>query len=122
MRMFTLSSVVGLLLALAGAQLAAAQISPAPAQSQTSQSGEGVAIRSVQVLDVEELKADARAQVDALVASTKQEEIKSLRHSLEEIPQALSALKAKGRSSAQVVAVNIDNEGVLTVFTKKKTT
>lgn len=122
MRMFTLSSVVVLLLALAGSQLAAAQISPAPAQSQTSQSGEGVAIRSVQVLDVEELKADARAQVDALVASTKQEEIKSLRHSLEEIPQALSALKAKGRSSAQVVAVNIDNEGVLTVFTKKKTT
>lgn len=124
MRTFTLSTVVALLLA--GSPLAAAQNSPAPAQShtsqsETSQSEEGVAIRSIQVVDVEELKAEMRSQVDAIVASTKQEEIKSLRASLEEIPQALSALKAKGRNAAQVVAVNIDKEGVLTMFTKRTT-
>ena len=123
MRTFTLSTVVALLLA--GSSLAAAQTSPAPLQSQTSQSQtkseEGVEIRSIQVIDVEELKADLRSQVDALVTNTKQEEIKSLRTSIEAIPQAMSALKAKGRNSAQVVAINVDKEGVLTMFTKRAT-
>lgn len=128
MRMFTLSTVGALLLS--GSLLTAAQTSPAPAQSQTPQSrtsqpptksGEGVAIRSIQVIDVEELKADVRSQVDAIVTNTKQEEIKSLRASIEAIPQAVSALKAKGRNSTQVVAVNIDQNGVLTMFTKKTT-
>ena len=62
-----------------------------------------------------------RSQVDALVTNTKQEEIKSLRASIKSIPEAVSALKAKGRNSAQVVAINIDKEGVLTMFTKKST-
>jgi Spy/CpxP family protein refolding chaperone len=123
MRTFTLSTVVALLLA--GSSLAAAQTSPAPSQSQTSQSQtkseEGVEIRSIQVIDVEELKADLRSQVDALVTNTKQEEIRSLRTSIEAIPQAMSALKAKGRNSAQVVAINVDKEGVLTMFTKRAT-
>lgn len=123
MRAFTLSTVAALLVA--GLPWAAAQTAPAPSQSQTSpsqtKSGEGIAIRSIQVIDVEELKADARSQVEALVTNAKQEEIKSLRASIEAIPQAVSALKAKGRSSAQVVAVNIDKEGVLTMFTKKPT-
>ncbi|WP_438276731.1 hypothetical protein [Nitrobacter sp.] len=118
MRTFTLSAVLAVLLA--GSPLAAAQTSPAPSQSQTK-SDEGVAIRSIQVIDVEELKADVRSQVDALVSHTKQEEIKSLRASLEAIPEAVSALKAKGRNSAQVVAINIDKEGVLTMFTKRTT-
>lgn len=128
MRMFTLSTVGALLLS--GSLLTAAQTSPAPAQSQTPQSRtsqpqtkseEGVAIRSIQVIDVEELKADVRSQVDAIVTNTKQEEIKSLRASIEAIPQAVSALKAKGRNSTQVVAINIDQNGVLTMFTKKTT-
>ena len=70
------------------------------------------------MVDVEELKADVRSKVDALVANTKQEEIQSLRKSIDAIPQAVSALKAKGRNSAQVVAINIDENGVLTMFTK----
>ena len=119
MRTFT-STVVALLLA--GSPLAAAQTSPAPPQAQSqTKSEKGVAIRSIQVIDVEELKADVRSQVDALVTNTKQEEIKSLRASIEAIPEAVSALKAKGRNSAQVVAINIDKEGVLTMFTKKTT-
>jgi Spy/CpxP family protein refolding chaperone len=118
MRTFTLSTVLALLLA--GSSLAVAQTSPPASQSQTKSEG-GVAIRSIQVIDVEELKADVRSQVDALVTNTKQEEIKSLRASLEAIPEAVSALKAKGRNAAQVVAINIDKEGVLTMFTKRTT-
>lgn len=123
MRTLTLSTAVALLLA--GSPLAVAQTSPAPSQSQTSQSQtepeKGLAIRSIQVVDVEELKADVRSQVDAFVANTKQEEIKSLRDSIDAIPQAVSALKAKGRVTAQVVAINVDKDGVLTMFTKKTT-
>ena len=59
-----------------------------------------------------------RSQVDDLVAHTKQEQMNSLRKTIEATPEAMSALKAKGRNSAQVVAVNIDQDGVLTLFTK----
>jgi hypothetical protein len=97
-----------------------AQTSPEPSQSQT-ESQEGVAIRSFQVVDVEELKADARSKVDAIVAHAKPEEIKSLRATIDATPQALSALEAKGRVTAQVVAINIDEDGVLTMITKKTT-
>lgn len=95
-----------------------AQTSPAPSQSQTEPQ-KGVAIRSIQVVDVEELNADVRSRVDSLVASTKQDDIKSIRASINATPEAVSALKAKGRVTAQVVAINIDNDGVLTMFTKK---
>jgi hypothetical protein len=118
MRTFTLSTVVVLLLA--GSPLAAAQTSPAPSQAQLD-SEEAPAIRSIQVIDVEELKGDVRTKVDDIVAHTKQEGIKSLRTSIEATPEALSALKAKGCNSAQVVAINIDKEGILTMFTKKAT-
>ena len=101
-------------LLLVGSPLAAA---PAPSQSQT-ESEEGVAIRSIQVVDVQELKGDVRSQVDDLVAHTKQEQMNSLRKTIEATPEAISALKAKGRNSAQVVAVNLDKDGVLTLFTK----
>ncbi|MEO6945629.1 MAG: hypothetical protein ABI150_03300 [Nitrobacter sp.] len=113
MRTFTLPVVVALLLA--GSPLAVAQTSPSQSQTEPQK---GTAIRSIQVVDVEELKADVRSKVDALVANTKQDEIQSLRNSIEAIPQAVSALKAKGRNSAQVVAINIDQNGVLTMFTK----
>jgi hypothetical protein len=116
MRTFALSTVVVLLLA--GSPLALAQASPAPSQSQTEESQEGVEIKGFQVVDVDELKGDVRTKVDAIVASTKPEDIKSLRASIEATPQAVSALKAKGRVTAQVVAVNIDRDGILTMITK----
>jgi hypothetical protein len=109
------STVLALLLA--GSPLAAAQTSTAPSQAQLD-SEEAPAIRSIQVIDVDELKADLRSKVDAIVASTKREDIDSLRKTVDATPEALSALKAKGRSSAQVVAINIDKEGVLTLFTR----
>lgn len=123
--MRTSLSAVAILL-LAGSSVATAQTPPASSQSQTpsqsqTKSEQGVAIRSIQVVDLDELKADVRSKVDVLVTNTKQEEIRSLRASIEAIPEAVSALKAKGRNSAQVVAINIDKEGVLTMFTKKAT-
>jgi hypothetical protein len=90
-----------------------------PASSGSEQSQQTVTIRSIQVVDVEDLQSEVRSKVDALLASTKQEDLQSLRASIDATPQAVSALKAKGRVTAQVVAINIDENGVLTMFTKK---
>lgn len=84
--------------------------SEAPAQSST-------VIHSVQVVDVKELQPSVRSKVDALIAQTSEDDIQSLRKTIDSAPQVASALKAKGVTSAQVVAFNIAN-GVLTLFTR----
>ena len=88
-----------------------AQESPAsPAQS-------GPMIRAVQVVDIKQLQPEVRAKVDEIVAQTSEEELQSLRKSLDEIPETVSALKAKGLSSSHVVAINIA-DGILTMIAK----
>ena len=119
MRTLALSTALALLLAGSPA-FVQAQDSPTPPNAQTQpQPQQGGTIRSIQVVDVDELQSDVRSKINALVTNTKQEEIQSLRRSIDATPQAVSALKAKGRSSAQVVAINIDRNGTLTMFTKK---
>jgi hypothetical protein len=85
---------------------------PPPAQSQSS-----TVIRSIQVVDVKELQPSVRSKVDDIVARTSEEDIQSLRKSIDATPETVSALKAKGLSSSQVVAINIA-DGVLTMFAK----
>jgi hypothetical protein len=58
-----------------------------------------------------------RSQIDDVVARTSEEDMQSLRESIDATPEAASALKAKGLSSSQVVAINIA-DGVLTMFAK----
>ena len=81
-----------------------------PAQSST-------VIESIQVVDVKDLKPEVRSKVDEIVAQASEEDIQSLRKSIDATPEAASALKAKGLSSLQVVAINIA-DGVLTLITK----
>jgi len=57
-----------------------------------------------------------RSKVDDVVAQTSEEDCKSLRNLLTR-HRAASALKAKGLSSLEVVAINIA-DGVLTLITK----
>lgn len=99
--------------------LAQTQATPAPSNTETQSQESGVTIRSIQVVDVEDLGSDLRAKIDSLLENAKQEDLKSLRDSIDATPQAVSALKAKGRVSAQVVAINVDYNGILTMFTKK---
>jgi hypothetical protein len=65
----------------------------------------------------QDLTPAVRSKVDDIVAQTSEEEMQSLRKSIEATPEAASALKAKGLSSSQVVAINIA-DGVLTLFAK----
>jgi hypothetical protein len=96
-----------------------AQGTPGSSSPEKQTHQESVTIRSIQVVDVEDLPSDMRSKVDALLAEIKPEELQSLRASIAAMPQAVSALKAKGRNSAQVVAINVDENNILTMFTKK---
>ncbi len=81
-----------------------------PAQSST-------VIRSIKVVDVKELQPAVRSTIDAVVARTSQEDLQSLRKSIDATPEAVSALKEKGLNSSHVVAINIV-DGVLTMFAR----
>ena len=74
-------------------------------------------IRQIQVVDVKDLQPAVRSKVDEIIAQTSDDDIQSLRKTIDASPQVASALKAKGLTSSQVVAINIA-DGVLTMFTK----
>src|SRR6267378_3363999 len=115
MRLFTASVIIAAVSlgtpAFVQAQGASSQSAQKPpAQSRT-------VIESIQVVDVKDLKPEVRSKIDDVVAHTSEEDMQSLRKSIDATPDAASALKAKGLSSSQVVAINIA-EGVLTLITK----
>lgn len=92
--------------------------SKAPAQQETQPpADQSTVIRSIQVVNIKDLKPEIRSKVETVAAKTSQDDLKSLRSSIDATPEAVSALKAKGLSSAQVVAINIA-DGVLTLFAK----
>jgi len=88
-----------------------------PSQSEAQAPHSSTVIRSIQVVDVKDLQPAVRSKVDDLVANTREEDIQSLRKSIDASPEAAAVLKAKGLSSSQVVAINIA-DGVLTMFAK----
>lgn len=116
MRSFTASVIVAAL-SLGTPALAQAQGTSSQPGSEQPSTQSSTVIRSIQVVDVKELQPAVRAKVDELVAQTSDQDIQSLRQSIDATPQAASVLKAKGLSSSQVVAINIA-DGVLTMFTK----
>jgi hypothetical protein len=120
MRTWTAQVVIALL-AMAMPVVVPAQGSPRPSGAEIQSEQSDTVIRSIEVVDIEDLQSDLRGKVDALLASMKQDELQSLRKLIDETPEAVSALKAKGRVTAQVVAINVDKDGVLTMFTKRTT-
>ncbi|QOZ23022.1 hypothetical protein XH93_04645 [Bradyrhizobium sp. CCBAU 51753] len=115
MRIFT-ASVIAAALSLgtpAWAQMQGTQ----PKTPPQAQSEESATIRSIQVVDVKELQPEVRSRIEAVVAKASEDDLQRLRGSIDGSKEAVSALKAKGMTSAQVVAVNL-TDGVLTLFTK----
>ena len=82
-----------------------------------AQSDESTAIRSIQVVNIKDLEPEVRSKIEAVVAKASEDDFRKLRDAIDALPEAVSALKSKGLSSSQVVAVNVTN-GVLTIFTK----
>jgi hypothetical protein len=116
MRLFTASIIVAAV-SLGTPALVQAQGAPSQSEAQTPPAQSGTVLRSIQVVDVKNLQPEVRSKVDEIVAQTSEEDMQSIRKSIDATPEAASALKAKGLSSSQVVAINIA-DGVLTLITK----
>jgi Spy/CpxP family protein refolding chaperone len=114
MRIVTASVIIAAL-SLGAPAFVQAQGSPSQSEAQAPQPS--TVIRSIQVVDVKDLQPAVRSKVDELVAQTREEDIQALRKSIDATPEAAAALKAKGLSSSQVVAINVA-DGVLTMFAK----
>jgi hypothetical protein len=121
MRIFTASVIIAVLSlgtpAFVQAQGAPPQSKAQKSPAQKSPAQSSTVIHSIQVVDVKELEPAIRSKVDELVASTSDEDMLSLRQLIDASPDVTSALKAKGLSSSQVVAINVA-DGVLTLFAK----
>ena len=116
MRLFTASAIIAAV-SLGTPAFVQAQGAPSQSEAQKPPAQSSTLIRSIQVVDVKELEPAIRSKVDGVVAQTSEEDMQSLRKSIDALPEAASALKAKGLSSSQVVAINMA-EGVLTLITK----
>ena len=117
MRISTASVIIAIAaLSLGAPAFAQAQGAQPKAQAQTP-SDQSSVIRSIQVVNIKDLKPEVRSKVENLAAQTSEDDLRSLRSSIDATPEAASALKAKGLNSSQVVAINI-TDGVLTLFAK----
>jgi hypothetical protein len=116
MRIFTASVIIAAL-SLGTPAFVQAQGAPSQPKAQTSPDQSSKVIRSIQVVNVKDLKPAVRSKVDDLVAHTTEEEMRALRELIDATPEAASALKAKGLRSSHVVAIDIA-DGVLTLFAK----
>ena len=117
MRIFTASVIIAALSLGTPAFVQAQGAAPSQSEAQKPPAKSSTVIRSTQVVDVKDLQPAVRSKVDDIVAQTSEEDLQSLRKSIDATPEAASALKAKGLSSSQVVAINIA-DGVLTLITK----
>ena len=117
MRIFTASVIIAALSLGTPAFVQAQGAAPSQSEAQKPPAQSGTVIRSIQVVDVKDLQPAVRSKVDDVVAHTSEEDMQSLRKSIDATPEVASALKAKGLSSSQIVAINIA-DGVLTLFAK----
>ena len=117
MRIFTASVIIAALSLGTPAFVQAQGTAPSQSEAEKPPAESSTVIRSIQVVDVKDLQPTVRSKVDEIVAQTSDEEMQSLRKSIDASPEVASALKANGLSSAQVVAINIA-DGVLTLFAK----
>jgi hypothetical protein len=117
MRILTASVIVAVISLGTPAFVLAQGAPPSRSEAPTPPAQSSTVIRSIQVVDVKELQPSVRSQVDEIVARTSEEDMQSLRKSIDATPEAASVLKAKGLTSSQIVAINIA-DGVLTMFAK----
>src|SRR3979490_3185333 len=102
MRIFTASVIIAALSLGTPAFVQAQGASPQPdGQTPRTQQSSPV-IRSIQVVDVKDLKPALRAKVDEIIAQTSDEDMQSLRKYNETTSDGASALKAKGLISRQL--------------------
>ncbi len=122
MRMNMIATTAAAIL-LAGAAQAQA---PAPAQkpaqppaSSTQDQSSKPGIRSINVVEINELSDATKSQVNDLVGKRTADEQQQLQKAIENAPMVKSAVEAKGFKSSDVLIAQLNNDGVLTVVTKR---
>src|SRR5258708_8035471 len=100
MRLFTASAIIAAV-SLGTPAFVQAQGAPSQSEAQKPPAQSSTVIRSVQVVDVKDLKPEVRSKVDEIVAQASEEDIQSLRKSVDATPEAASALKPRARSPPQ---------------------
>lgn len=120
MRMITLAAVGGALLlaAAANAQSPSPQSPRPPAAAPQAPSG-APTIQSVSVVDIAELPEATQSQVNQVVSERGDGELQKLRKAIDGAPTIKSALEAKGLSATHVILAQMNDNGVLTLVTRK---
>lgn len=89
---------------------------PSPDQAQPDPEGSGPRFTNVVVVPIEDLPTEMKTQAEAVVTRTTAKDLARLQHSVDASPEAVSALRANGLNSSQVVAANVDGDGTLTLI------
>jgi hypothetical protein len=119
MRLIMLATLAGasMFISAAGAQTSAPQRTPAqpPDQAQPATP----AIKSINVIELNELPADTQTQVNEVVAKRSADDQQRLRTAIDGVPMAKAAIEAKGFTSRDVLIAQVDAEGGLLIVTKR---
>ncbi len=92
MRIFTASVIIAAV-SLGTSAFVQAQGAPSQPEAQTPPAQASTVIHRIQVVDVKDLTPAVRSKVDDVVAQTSEEDMQSLRKSIDATPEAASALK-----------------------------
>ncbi len=76
-------------------------------------------IKSINVVELDALPEATRAQVNQVVATRTANELQQLQKAIEAAPAVKSAIEAKGFSTRDVVMAEVNDEGELTVVTRR---
>src|SRR6266851_6245552 len=87
MRIFTASVIIAAV-SLGTPAFVQAQGAPSQPEAQTPPAQSSTVIRSIQVVDIKDLKPVVRSKVDDIVAQTSEEDMQSLRKSIDALPEA----------------------------------
>lgn len=122
MRMITIAA-AGAVLFLAGAAHAQTRpaeppASPPPARAPQTPSS-APTIKSINVVELDKLPEATRAQVNQLIATRTANDLQQLQKAIEAAPAVKSAIEAKGFSTRDVVMAEVNDEGELTVVTRR---
>src|SRR5260370_8407006 len=105
MRLFTASVIIAAV-SLGTPAFVQAQGAPSQSEAQKPPAQSSTVIESIQVVDVKDLKPEVHSKIDDVVAHTSEEDMQSLRTSIDDTPEVPSALNAKVLHSSQFLHYN----------------
>lgn len=122
MRMITILAAGSALVFAMGANAQAPSSSPSqtrPPASAPQAPATPPSIQSVDVVDITELPEETQTQIAQVVAQRGDEQLQKLRTAVDGNQMLKSALEAKGLSATHVVMAQMNENGALTLVTKR---